>query len=54
VQMIEINGEFLLYDGKPLKVCLCSCALEGAPLGRECTPVTAEWCGDVKRTWKFT
>jgi hypothetical protein len=52
--MIEINGEFLLYEGKPLKVGRCSCTLEGSPLGRECTPASAEWCGDVTRTWKFT
>jgi len=52
--MIEINGEILLYDENPLKVCLCSYTLEETPLGRECTLVTAEWGGDITRTWKFT
>jgi hypothetical protein len=52
--LMMINGEFLLYDGKPLKVCLCSYTLEGAVLGRGCTLVSAEWCVDVTRTWKFT
>jgi hypothetical protein len=48
VSMIEINGEFLLWEGKPLKVGLCSWALAGPPLGRECALVTGGWCGNVQ------